>query len=173
MALILFGDETQLTPANFSAEGAGQTNEIRRRGDISIVKRKKEEHFDAFIMLNEQGRMHPTLSQFPNEKFYDGMLTDAPHTDRSLDEAVPGLPAALDEILAQLDTKFPASDRTRHVQYFTVKGTRRENMQTKSKVRIEHPSFFIKKIWAHLHAVLGVKLESEVYVLVAYKESYR
>lgn len=72
--LALIGDHKQLPPVVMSLESRNKGlpkslfERLIQRGDIPSV------------MLNEQHRMHPSLSSFPNEKFYDSALTDGKRT---------------------------------------------------------------------------------------------
>ena len=115
--------------------------------------------------------MHPIVSASADDAFYGGELVDAPSTNKSLESTVPDLPAAIDQVLAQFEVTIPAEEKTQRVHYFVVNGVRRQNSQTKSNVVIEHPYFFAKYLWPHLHKVFGDKFENEVYIIVAYKEA--
>lgn len=70
----LIGDQQQLSPLIKSREvldeglGLSLFERLMERGDLKSV------------LLSTQHRMHPSLSEFPNEEFYAGRLSDAPAT---------------------------------------------------------------------------------------------
>ena len=69
--LSLIGDQKQLSPLvksrQVADEGLG----------LSLFERLMERGDVRSVMLNTQHRMHPSLSRFPNDEFYDGRLEDA------------------------------------------------------------------------------------------------
>jgi hypothetical protein len=72
--LSLIGDQQQLSPLIKSREvldeglGLSLFERLMERGDLNSV------------LLSTQHRMHPSLSEFPNQEFYAGRLSDAPAT---------------------------------------------------------------------------------------------
>jgi hypothetical protein len=73
---ILIGDCNQLPATVFSqsAKNAGY--------DVSLFERLlKSRH--PFVLLNQQYRMHPMISAFPSNMFYDGKVLDGPNVTAS------------------------------------------------------------------------------------------
>ena len=71
--LVLIGDHRQLPPTVIS-------DDARRLGlDRSLFARLAEPKANAVVeplLLNEQRRMHPSIAEFPNRHFYDGLVQD-------------------------------------------------------------------------------------------------
>jgi len=67
---ILVGDPKQLPPTVFSKEAA------RFQYEQSLFVRMQKNHPDDVHLLDTQYRMHPEISSFPSETFYDGKLLD-------------------------------------------------------------------------------------------------
>lgn len=100
-------------------------------------------------------------------------MTSAPSTRQNLDVVLPKISAAADKILKEFGWTILAAEKSKRVHYFTINGTRRENVQTISKVVIEHVFFFFEKLWPHFHEAFGETFEAELMVLVAYKETQK
>ncbi|PSS22633.1 hypothetical protein PHLCEN_2v3060 [Hermanssonia centrifuga] len=66
----LIGDHKQLPPVITSPEAQA------KGFGISLFERLSEENFLPSIMLDVQYRMHPTISQFPSQEFYNYSLRD-------------------------------------------------------------------------------------------------
>lgn len=77
--LILIGDPNQLPATVFSELAKDYSNYAR-----SLFQRLQVTHYKV-NMLNTQYRMHPAISRFPSENFYDGSLLD--HLDWKAFEA--------------------------------------------------------------------------------------
>ncbi|KAK7536470.1 SEN1 N terminal-domain-containing protein [Phyllosticta citribraziliensis] len=69
---ILVGDPKQLPPTVFSKEAA------RFQYEQSLFVRMQMNHPDYVHLLDTQYRMHPEISWFPSQTFYDGRLLDGP-----------------------------------------------------------------------------------------------
>ena len=69
---ILVGDPKQLPPTVFSREAA------RFQYEQSLFVRMQTNHPDTVHLLDTQYRMHPEISIFPSNTFYDGRLRDGP-----------------------------------------------------------------------------------------------
>ncbi|KAF2655477.1 tRNA-splicing endonuclease-like protein [Lophiostoma macrostomum CBS 122681] len=69
---ILVGDPKQLPPTVFSKEAA------RFQYEQSLFVRMQANHPDDVHLLDTQYRMHPDISLFPSQTFYDGRLLDGP-----------------------------------------------------------------------------------------------
>ncbi|KAH9874965.1 hypothetical protein J1614_004453 [Plenodomus biglobosus] len=67
---ILVGDPKQLPPTVFSKEAA------RFQYEQSLFVRMQKNHPDDVHLLDTQYRMHPEISLFPSQTFYDGKLLD-------------------------------------------------------------------------------------------------
>ncbi|KAI2483897.1 SEN1 N multi-domain protein [Pyrenophora tritici-repentis] len=67
---ILVGDPKQLPPTIFSKEA------VRFRYAQSLFMRMQQNHPNDVHLLDVQYRMHPEISQFPSQTFYDGKLLD-------------------------------------------------------------------------------------------------
>ncbi|KAF2499518.1 DNA-binding protein SMUBP-2 [Lophium mytilinum] len=67
---ILVGDPKQLPPTVFSAEAK------RYQYEQSLFVRMQGNHQDDVHLLDTQYRMHPEISLFPSQTFYDGRLLD-------------------------------------------------------------------------------------------------
>lgn len=67
---ILVGDPKQLPPTVFSKEAA------RFQYEQSLFVRMQGNHPDDVHLLDTQYRMHPEISLFPSQTFYDGRLLD-------------------------------------------------------------------------------------------------
>ncbi len=72
--LCIIGDHKQLPPVVTSL----RAKELGL--DISLFERLLTDTNIPRVMLDEQHRMHPTLSEFPRRTFYDGKLEDAATT---------------------------------------------------------------------------------------------
>jgi senataxin len=70
---ILVGDPKQLPPTVFSKEAA------RFQYEQSLFVRMQANHPDDVHLLDTQYRMHPDISLFPSQTFYDGRLLDGPN----------------------------------------------------------------------------------------------
>jgi senataxin len=69
---ILVGDPKQLPPTVFSREAA------RFSYEQSLFVRMQINHPEDIHLLDTQYRMHPEISVFPSNAFYDGRLLDGP-----------------------------------------------------------------------------------------------
>ncbi|KAF1993343.1 tRNA-splicing endonuclease-like protein [Amniculicola lignicola CBS 123094] len=69
---ILVGDPKQLPPTVFSREAA------RFQYEQSLFVRMQGNHPNDVHLLDTQYRMHPEISLFPSQTFYDGRLLDGP-----------------------------------------------------------------------------------------------
>ena len=69
---ILVGDPKQLPPTVLSRDAA------RFRYEQSLFVRMQENHSQWVHLLDTQYRMHPEISLFPSNAFYDGRLVDGP-----------------------------------------------------------------------------------------------
>lgn len=67
---ILVGDPKQLPPTVFSKAAASFGYEQ------SLFVRMQNNHPDSVHLLDTQYRMHPEISYFPSQEFYDGQLID-------------------------------------------------------------------------------------------------
>ncbi|KAF2851039.1 tRNA-splicing endonuclease-like protein [Plenodomus tracheiphilus IPT5] len=67
---ILVGDPKQLPPTVFSKEAA------RFQYEQSLFVRMQKNHPEDVHLLDTQYRMHPEISLFPSQTFYDGRLLD-------------------------------------------------------------------------------------------------
>jgi senataxin len=67
---ILVGDPKQLPPTVLSRSAAAFGYEQ------SLFVRMQQNHPDRIHLLDTQYRMHPDISSFPSEQFYDGKLVD-------------------------------------------------------------------------------------------------
>ncbi|KAI9889857.1 MAG: DEAD-box type RNA helicase [Vezdaea aestivalis] len=72
MKCILVGDPKQLPPTVLSREAA------RRQYEQSLFVRMQQNFPDRVHLLDTQYRMHPDISQFPSQAFYDSRLIDGP-----------------------------------------------------------------------------------------------
>jgi superfamily I DNA and/or RNA helicase len=72
--LVLIGDYKQLPPCVFSK------NAILKGLSISLFERLSNLGIDS-VMLNEQYRMHPSISLFPSSFFYEGKLLNSSNTN--------------------------------------------------------------------------------------------
>lgn len=70
---ILVGDPKQLPPTVFSKEAA------RFQYEQSLFVRMQGNHPNDVHLLDTQYRMHPEISAFPSQAFYDGRLHDGPN----------------------------------------------------------------------------------------------
>lgn len=75
LALYMVGDHEQLHPTLL----ARQLNEMRETAKISVLENLIVKGC-PFHLLNQQYRMNPELSQFPNEFFYGNRIQDHPST---------------------------------------------------------------------------------------------
>jgi hypothetical protein len=76
--IIMFGDHCQLRPVVSSSASAAAGM------DISLFERLATSRSDTrfpVILLNEQYRMHPSISRFPGMHFYGGLVRDAVSTE--------------------------------------------------------------------------------------------
>ena len=73
---ILVGDPKQLPPTVLSREAA------RFQYEQSLFVRMQANHPDDVHLLDTQYRMHPDISVFPSQAFYDGRLVDGPDMAR-------------------------------------------------------------------------------------------
>jgi senataxin len=71
---ILVGDPKQLPPTVLSKEAASQY-----QYEQSLFVRMQVNHPNDVHLLDTQYRMHPEISQFPSDTFYDGRLLDGPN----------------------------------------------------------------------------------------------
>ena len=95
---ILVGDPQQLPPTVFSKEAANFKYEQ------SLFVRMQSNHPQAVHLLDTQYRMHPSISHFPSQAFYEGKLKDGPD-------------------MAKLRTRpWHAADLTGPFQFFDVQG---------------------------------------------------
>ncbi|KAF2458101.1 SEN1 N terminal-domain-containing protein [Lineolata rhizophorae] len=69
---ILVGDPKQLPPTVFSKEAA------KFQYEQSLFVRMQGNHPNDVHLLDTQYRMHPDISTFPSQTFYDGRLLDGP-----------------------------------------------------------------------------------------------
>ena len=69
---IMVGDPKQLPPTVLSREAA------RFQYEQSLFVRMQTNHPDDVHLLDTQYRMHPEISLFPSQAFYDGKLLDGP-----------------------------------------------------------------------------------------------
>lgn len=69
---ILVGDPKQLPPTVLSREAA------KFQYEQSLFVRMQANHPKDVHLLDTQYRMHPEISRFPSQKFYDGRLMDGP-----------------------------------------------------------------------------------------------
>lgn len=72
--LALIGDHKQLPPVVLSPEAKEQGL------GLSLFERLIKKGTYPAVMLDEQFRMHPTISEFPNARFYEGKLVNAGST---------------------------------------------------------------------------------------------
>ena len=70
---ILVGDPKQLPPTVFSKQAA------RFQYEQSLFVRMQGNHPNDVHLLDTQYRMHPDISLFPSQTFYDGRLLDGPN----------------------------------------------------------------------------------------------
>lgn len=70
---ILVGDPKQLPPTVFSKEAA------KFQYEQSLFVRMQSNHPEDVHLLDTQYRMHPDISAFPSESFYDSRLLDGPN----------------------------------------------------------------------------------------------
>ncbi|RMX95154.1 hypothetical protein D0867_13599 [Hortaea werneckii] len=172
--LICLGDEQQLKPTNNCACDPVQFAEFRRRGDISLPKRLVAEGFQSVVHLKEQNRMHPDLAEFVNKYFYKESLCNAPATQQTLEQQYPGLAKTLRRILMDLHCIPEAGDAPEtmlRLHYLELEAERRLNQQTKSAVVLEVAELFMESIWPKLHELFGDKMSTNVFVIVAYRET--
>lgn len=72
--LVLVGDFRQLAPI---AQGRASKEVLSQDifSYLGIIDKDQAAHYHPWlVMLNEQRRMHPAISSFPNERFYGGLL---------------------------------------------------------------------------------------------------
>lgn len=69
--LVLIGDHKQLRPTIISMDASKQGL------SISLLERLASTEALPIHLLDVQRRMHPSISEFPNNKFYGGLLKDA------------------------------------------------------------------------------------------------
>ena len=69
---IMVGDPKQLPPTVLSREAA------KSRYEQSLFVRMQQNSPDNVHLLDTQYRMHPDISSFPSQTFYDGRLLDGP-----------------------------------------------------------------------------------------------
>ena len=74
--LILVGDDNQLAPVILSYKAKAS------QLDRSLFRRLHENN-NVPLLLATQYRMHPVISKFPSETFYDGQLKDDESTNRN------------------------------------------------------------------------------------------
>ncbi|GAB1735355.1 hypothetical protein NU219Hw_g2991t1 [Hortaea werneckii] len=173
--LICLGDEQQLKPTNNCACDPVQFAEFRRRGDISLPKRLVAEGFQSVVHLKEQNRMHPDLTEFVKKYFYKESLCNAPATQQTLEQQYPGLAKTLRRILMDLHCIPEAGDAPEmmlRMHYLELEAERRLNQRTKSAVVLEVAELFMESIWPKLHELFGDKMSANVFVIVAYRETF-
>jgi hypothetical protein len=74
--LIIVGDTKQLPATVFSEEA-------KSAGYARSLMERLQANGSASVLLNVQHRMHPDISRWPNNQFYEGKLIDAPCTLRA------------------------------------------------------------------------------------------
>jgi superfamily I DNA and/or RNA helicase len=95
-SVVLIGDHKQLPATVLSTEAA--------RGGLarSLFERFVDLGVADPVVLVEQRRMHPSISHFPNQKFYGGQLVDAAEPANTA--PIPGYPWAEDCQVSFVDT---------------------------------------------------------------------
>lgn len=81
--LVLVGDHKQLPPTVLSAEAE------KKGSNISLFERLINFGIKPYL-LDVQFRMHPSISQFPNQVFYEGLIKN--HETCQSRETIPGFP---------------------------------------------------------------------------------
>ncbi|ELP92903.1 hypothetical protein EIN_312750 [Entamoeba invadens IP1] len=81
---VLIGDIQQLPPTVVS-------NEAKNGGLEKSMFERLLQNGVAYALLTTQYRMHPAISQFPNNNFYNGKLVDGVDEDDRFDERIEGL----------------------------------------------------------------------------------
>ncbi|WP_352397241.1 AAA domain-containing protein [[Clostridium] aminophilum] len=84
--VVLVGDFRQLPP--IAQSGAKQVLETDIFSYLGMVKGSKVCAHPWLVMLNEQRRMHPLISAFPNKYIYGSLLVDHPSVSTSRQEVV-------------------------------------------------------------------------------------
>ena len=69
--LILVGDQKQLSPVILRGRSFKNVNY-----EVGLFERSIENHY-PILFLDTQSRMHPDISKFSNEYFYDNKIKDA------------------------------------------------------------------------------------------------
>eukprot|EP00371_Babesia_bovis_P002669 XP_001611316.1 regulator of nonsense transcripts [Babesia bovis T2Bo] len=69
--LVLIGDHMQLRPTIISTEAASEGL------SSSLLENLVNANVGKVHLLDVQRRMHPSISEFPNNQFYKGLITDA------------------------------------------------------------------------------------------------
>lgn len=74
-AILMFGDEKQLSPTVMSASGRPLYNEFASTNGNALYTRLRAQGHLTFP-LHEQRRMHAAIPEFPNARSYNGTLQD-------------------------------------------------------------------------------------------------
>ncbi|RRF94610.1 MAG: hypothetical protein DUD31_03915 [Coriobacteriaceae bacterium] len=91
--LVLVGDFRQLAPIVSSPAKDVLSKDVFSY--LGIVDREQRAHFHPWlVMLNEQRRMHPEISAFSSEAFYEGLLRDHPDVRKARSSIVALNPCA-------------------------------------------------------------------------------
>ncbi|KAK4548249.1 hypothetical protein LTR36_010119 [Oleoguttula mirabilis] len=171
--VMMFGDDKQLKPVNPGAGRKLQFNMFSERLAIPLPSRLVREGFQH-VSLREQQRMHPVLSDFPSDEFYDALLRNAPRVHGSLDIVRPGMiDAALDPILRKVlsesekarYTDGRLSEELYRLHYFEIVGERVQHPESCSSVVKEHVEVFFREMFPHLQSYFGDRTEEDLMII--------
>ena len=126
--------------------------------------------------LKEQQHMHPCLSKFPNEEFYNGKLRDGPRIKVELDQVQPGLTKMLHGIIAKIFATQEEGDayistakdeQVRH-HYLEISGNVDINEFSGSKFVKAHLEVFFKHVFPDLQAYFKEKTKENLMIICGY-----
>ena len=122
--IILAGDPEQLCPLVTS----GPKNEFAEQLKVPIYLRLLNGRVKA-VDFKQQARMHPQIAMYPNERFYNGAITDHPHVQR--------MRFSQDELSRVSSTLNPGQQINLRERYPDIIGTR-DTDQIERERRYDH-----------------------------------
>lgn len=145
---IMVGDPNQLPPTVLSQTAASFNY------DQSLFVRMQKNHPESIYLLNVQYRMHPHISEFPSEEFYNSRLVDGPDMER-------------------INTRFwhekyPLSP----YRFFNVAGKQELSARSKSFFNITEANIALELV-KHLEKLTtqkNISLDGKIGVISPYKE---
>lgn len=114
------GDFMQLSPISQSSAAKLLQNDIFSY--LKIIDKEGNLHMHPWlVMLNEQYRMHPVISEFPNRFVYKGMLVDNAQTERNNQKTVKSEPLSGDALhLIDLTGTYCAAEKNADGSRFNI-----------------------------------------------------